>query len=645
MATAHAHEGAEFTDVATSMQLEPADSAKIQGLLERAVNAHKTAQLEEAKQLYIEILAKDVRHAKSLYGLGLIAHQGGSLDVAASMMKRAIAADPNDVAFHRALGAVLRDQKKTDEALAEYEAVLKLAPNDEESHFNLGDIFLEKSDLAEAERRLKRALELRADRSATHEILFVVLWRQRRLDEAQPSFQRALALEWNSAQGLKNIGSRLVKSGATEAAWICFEKALALDPNEADAHNGMGALLQEQGKLDEAEARFLRALACRPEFAQAQCNLGNIALKRKQFAEAKRRYERALAIDAGMAEAHSNLGSILVAEHKFEEGRRSYARALELAPGFNDGLWNRCMLDLLEGKFDSGWKGYEVRRAMERIAPRSLPEPLWRGEPLNGARILLHAEQGQGDTLQFMRYAPLVHAAGGTVILDVKPPVLRLAKQLPGVSDAIASGNPLPACEWQCPLMSLPLALKTSLESIPARVPYLHVPDEARQKAAGVELPQGKLRVGFVWRGNPEYRDDELRSMALSTFAPLFGVDGVQFCSLQIGPAAAQLRDVDAQIVDLTADIADFADTAALIERLDLVISVDTAVAHLTGALARPVWTLLPFAPDWRWLLDREDSPWYPTMRLFRQPSPGNWPEVIARAGEELKKLAAAIQS
>jgi tetratricopeptide (TPR) repeat protein len=622
--------------------VQPAQSARIQELLAQAVNAHKAGRLDEARQRYIEILTIDVRHAMSLYGLGLIAHQAGNLDVAASMMNRAIGADPNDPAVHRAAGAVLRDQKKNGEALAAYAAVLKLAPNDEESHFNLGDIFLEQGKLAEAERHLKRAIEVRGNRSASHEILFVVLWRLGRFDDARASFDRAAALEWNSAQGLKDMGSRLVKQELPEAAWMCFERALALDPKEADAHNGMGALLQEKGQLDEAEASFLRALASRPGLAQAQCNLGNVALKRRHPAEAKRRYEQALAIDPQMAEAYNNLGSILLGEHRFEEARRSYDRALELAPGYKDGVWNRCTLDLLEGRFDSGWRDYEVRRWIGRNRPRSFAEPIWRGEPLNGARILLHHEQGQGDTLQFMRYAPLMQAAGGTVILDVKPSLLRLAQQLPGVSEAVATGDPLPAFQWQCPLMSLPLAFKTSIETIPGQVPYLRAPQEAREKAAQIALREDVLRVGLVWRGNPEYRDDDLRSVPFATFVQLLDIEGVQFYSLQVGPAAAELRGADANVIGLTEGIQDFADTAARMERLDLVVSVDTAVAHLAGALARPVWTLLCHTPDWRWMLDREDSPWYPTMRLFRQPKSGDWASVIGRVRDELAALAVA---
>jgi hypothetical protein len=335
---------------------------------------------------------------------------------------------------------------------------------------------------------------------------------------------------------------------------------------------------------------------------------------------------------------------ILVSQHRFEKAREHYERAIALEGAGGNTRWNRGLLDLLQGKFEAGWQGYDSRILNPKVAPRSFAQPIWRGEPLHGARILLHHEQGMGDTLQFMRYAPLVHAAGGVVILDVKPPVVRLAKQLPDV-EVIATGDPLPAFEWQCPLMSLPRAFNTTLESIPAQVPYLRAPDDARQKAAAIDLPEGILRVGFVSSGNPDFADDRLRSISASTFSPLFRIEGVRFCSLQFGPAAAQLRELNAEIVDLAPHVRDFADTAALIERLDLVISVDTAVAHLAGALAKPVWTLLPFAPDWRWMLDREDSPWYPTMRLFRQPSQGDWAAVIERVGEKLRKLVAAIGS
>jgi hypothetical protein len=245
-----------------------------------------------------------------------------------------------------------------------------------------------------------------------------------------------------------------------------------------------------------------------------------------------------------------------------------------------------------------------------------------------------------GDTLQFLRYVPMVQAAGGTVILDVQRSLLRLAAELPGIAALEATGDPLPPFEWHCPLMSLPAAFGTAIESIPAQVPYLRVPAEAKQSAESLEWPIDGLRVGLVWSGNPLFPEDRLRSIPLSGFEPLLALNGVHFFSLQMGPAASQLAEVGAPAIDLQPAIGDMADTAALIEKLDLVITVDTAVAHLAGALGKPVWVLLPFAPDWRWLMEREDSPWYPTMRLFRQPKFGNWPSVLERVRGELAVLA-----
>lgn len=747
-------------------------SPKIQKLLTRAVDAHKSDNLEDAKQLYIEILGIDVKHAKSLYGLALIAHFRGNLDGAARLLERAVASNPNDFAFHRSQGTLLVDQGKAREAIAAYKNALRLSPNDEQAHYEIAKAYALAGELMEAEGHYKRAIELRPTRGASYEFLSGVLQRQGKFEEAGASSEQALAAAWNDMDALQEMGERLVRAGNTETAarcfartlvfspnkaeahnglgvvradegnleeaeasylralackpaypealcnlgavarkrgktaearqlfegalqlrpdlaeahcnlglllleekdsdsakrhferalevdpksvialqhlgnlWFqngdpqaakkCFEKAIALAPDQAEGHNGMGAVLQEEGNLDEAEASYRRALACKPNFAPAYCNLGNIAKKRGALAEAMQHYEHALALDHGLAEAHSNRGLILVSERRLEEARAQYERAIALEGATGNTRWNRCLLDLLEGNLEAGWQGYETRRSIPKIAPRVFSQPTWRGEPLNGARILLHAEQGLGDTLQFLRYVPMVHAAGGTVILDVKPPIVRLAKQLPGVAEVIASGDPLPEFEWQCPLMSLPVAFKTTLESIHAETLYLRVPEEARLAAEQVQLANGVLRVGLVWSGNPEFPEDRLRSMHLSAFAPVMQIENARFFSLQFGPAAPQVEAYRDRVVDLTPSIKDFADTAALLTRMDLLISVDTAVAHLAGALAKPVWTLLPFASDWRWLLNRDDSPWYPTMRLFRQTRPEDWGPVIERVCAEL---------
>ncbi len=617
------------------------NASKIQDLLTRAVEAHKAGRLDEAKHLYLEILAIDVKHSKSLYGLGLIAQQAGSLEIAARMMERAIAADAKVAAYHCSFAGALRGIGNDDRAVAEYEITLKLDPNHEDAHFNLADILKKKGRLEEAEKHLKRAIELRPDCSESHENLSTVLRRQGRLDEARASYERALAHDPNNVAALQNLGNLLVNSGELAKAIEHFERALALQPHLAQAHNGMGAALHELGRLDDAEASYRKALASKPDYADAYCNLGNLARKRGRSTEAIEHYERALALNPDLSEAHSNLGMALVGERKLEEARRHYDRAVALEPGLGNARWNRSLLDLLEGKFESGWQDYDVRRFRAQTAPRSFAQPIWRGESLKGARILLHAEQGFGDAIQFMRYGPLVSAAGGTVILDVKPGLTRLARQLSEVTELIATGDPLPPFEWQCPLMSLPLAFKTNLATIPAQVPYLRAPEDARQRAAKLTWPESGKRVGLVWSGNPEYAEDRQRSIPLAEFSELFALEGLHFYSLQFGPAAAQIAQIKAPIVDLTPGIQDFADTAALIEQLDLVITVDTAVAHLAGALAKPVWTMLPFAPDWRWMLDREDSPWYPTMRLFRQPKRDDWSSVIERLLDQLTTMTA----
>jgi tetratricopeptide (TPR) repeat protein len=619
---------------------QPADSREIRNLLTKAIGAHKAGQLEEAKQFYLEVLAINVKHAKSLYGIGLIAHETGNLDAAARMMQRAIAVDPKEAEYRASLGAVLREQRKLDEALTEYNTALALRQDDEETHFNVAEIYREQGRLTEAEHHYKRALAISPDFSETHQNLGIVLRRLGRLEEAIACFERALALNPSNVAVLHNLGNVLLNGGNLEGAKACFERALALKPDLAEAHNGLGVVLLDQGALDAAETCYLKALKCKTDYAEAECNLGNLARRRGQLEDAKLRYERALALNPNLAEAHSNLGMIAQNQGKLGEARVHYDRALELEPGSADARWSGCLLDLLEGNFTQGWKEYEIRYTRRQSAPRSFPGPLWRGEPLDGARILLHAEQGLGDTLQFLRYAPLVLAAGGSVLLDVQAPVRRLAEELLGITVVAVSEGDLPSFEWQCPLMGLPLAFGTTLESIPRETPYLTVPQAVLGTAGKLDWPADGLRVGMIWSGNPEHKEDRYRSIALPLLEPLWSVGGVWFFSLQLGAAASQLGDLRVPVIDLQSAIKDFADTAALMTHLDLVITVDTAVAHLAGALARQTWVLLPFAPDWRWLTEREDSPWYPTMRLFRQTRILDWASVIERVRMELEAMA-----
>jgi len=323
---------------------------------------------------------------------------------------------------------------------------------------------------------------------------------------------------------------------------------------------------------------------------------------------------------------------------------RHYERAVELDPTSAGGHYNLGLARLRQGRFAEGWREHEWRWDFRelRLRRRRFTPPQWRGEALHGETILLHAEQGLGDTLQFVRYAPLVAERGGRVVLEAQAPLARLLRNLPGISQTIAFGEPLPEFALHCPLMSLPLVFGTSLETIPGQSAYLHA-DEAEAKAARRRWPGEGLRVGIAWAGNPQQRSDDQRSMPLRALLPLAAVKGISWFSLQKGPAVEQMRGLGAQfpLVDASSASRDLAETAALMATLDLAISVDTSIAHLAGAMGIRLWLVLPRLADWRWMDEREDSPWYPTARLFRQQISGDWRAPVARMLDELQRAAA----
>jgi tetratricopeptide (TPR) repeat protein len=511
--------------------------------------------------------------------------------------------DPGvDAKHHFSLGVAAQKQGRFEVAKIHYQRVLSVCPDLPIVHCNLGVVLQNLGDLAGAVARQNEALRLKPDLAEAHNNLGLAFRQQGRLEDAKTHYRRAFEIK----------------------------------PEFAEAYSNLGVLLREERRLDESAACHLRVLAIRPNSAEALDNLGNTRRDQGMLEESALCHERALVIRPDFVKAHNNLGLTRRKQGRLAEARQCFTRALSLEPESVDVLWNKCLLDLLEGDFVQGWPGYEVRHKREENRPRGFPQPLWRGELLNGAVILLHAEQGMGDSIQFLRYVPLVREAGGIVILDVPSALRRLAETLPGVQRVVTSGDPLPRIAWHCPLMSLPLALGTSAESIPRAVPYLAVPPEAATKACGYPWPVEGMRIGIAWSGNPGSREDQSRSIPLTLFEPLVEVEQARFFSLQLGPAASQTSCAWERIADLHKEIRDFADTAAYIANLDLIITVDTSVAHLAGALGKPTWTLIPFAPDWRWQTQRTDSPWYPTMRLFRQPRPGDWRSAIDEAKSAL---------
>lgn len=462
-----------------------------------------------------------------------------------------------------------------------------------------------------------------------------------RNDAAVELIEIALKIKPNYPEALGNLGNALKNKGQLDEAIAAYRRAIALRPNYPEAWSNLGSALNGKGHHDEAIAAHRRAIALNPNTPVAHYNLGNVLKDKGQLDEAIAAYRQAIRLRANYPDAHFNLGAAMGDKGQLVEAIEEYRRAIALDPNYAEAHWNLALALLARGEFIEGFKEHQWRWDCPGLpGRRNFAQPQWDGFPLEGRTILLHAEQGFGDTLQFIRYAPLVAARGATVIVGSVPELHRLLQRTRGVARWLASGEALPPFDAHCPLMSLPLAMGTTLETIPQSVPYVFADAQAvavwREKLAG---DTDQLKVGLAWAGSPAHANDRNRSLSLAALAPLGQVRGVSFYSLQKGDPAHQAKNPPPglELIDRTEELQDFADTAALIANLDLVISVDSAVAHLAGAMGKPVWTLLPFTTDWRWLLEREDTPWYPSMRLFRQMGRGEWASVIERVVEALR--------
>jgi len=577
--------------------IESAPSSMAVILFSEAVNCHRDGKLNDADRLCRRILELCPRHAESLHLLGAIAYQTSRYDMAVEMIRSAIRIDNRNAPYHSDLGLSLQAQGKLDAAVAQYKRALGLKPDYPEAHYYLGNALRDQGKTAEAAARYEQALKLR------------------------PGYALACS----------SLGSVLRGSGRMDEAVRLYERALSFQPHNAQLHLTLGLTLCAQDKLPEAVEHYERAVALDPTLAEAHYNLGLALYSLDKLDEAVTHYEKALSLRPGMAEAHNNLGITLDARNDPEVAIIHYKQAILFKPDLTEAYYNMAMSQLKSGDFSSGWDNYEWRwhSTKSSLTVRNFSQPQWRGEPLEGARILLHAEQGLGDTIQFLRYVPMVQAAGGAVVLEVQKGMYRLASQL-GV-ETISFGNELPSFDWHCPLLSLPLALGTTLETVPNRVPYLSIPEEALRSASALPWPTQGLRVGLAWAGNQTFLNDRYRyrSIPFPLLSPLFLREDIQLFSLQIGEATAELGTTSRKIFNLAPHVTDMADTAAQMAHLDIVVSVDTAVAHLAGALGVATLTMLPYASDWRWLTGRGISRWYPTMGLFRQPEPGDWKPVV----------------
>jgi tetratricopeptide (TPR) repeat protein len=492
--------------------------------------------------------------------------------------------------------------------------------------------------LADAEPLYRAVLAAAPEDFDALHLVGVLAHQQGRHSEAVALIGAALAQRPEEAVALANRSAALNALGRFAESLADCDRAIAAKPDHVDAYINRALALKELGRPHDALASCDKALRLEPDSADAYNNRGLALFALQRPMDALVSYERALALDPKNAEACNNRGLTLYELGRLDEAPASFDRAVALRPDFAQAQWNRAQALLLAGDFEEGWRAHEWRLAAHPELRRSFAQPLWLGEqPLAGKTILLHAEQGLGDTIQFCRYAPLVAAQGARVLLEVQKPLVELLRDLPGVASVVARGEPLPDFDLHCPLLSLPLAFGARLDTIPAQT-YLRAPAE-RTSVRDARL--GGKRIGLVWSGNAGHRRDRARSIPLYALMPLFDLDAT-FVSLQkeVRAADAAVLQQSKKIVDVSADLHTFTDTAALIAQLDLVIAVDTSVAHLTGALGKPLWLLLPHAPDWRWLTGRGDSPWYPTARLFRQTETRAWGPVVTRVRTALQEMA-----
>ncbi|MCL1466815.1 tetratricopeptide repeat protein [Argonema galeatum] len=497
---------------------------------------------------------------------------------------------------------------KYEQAEKIYLQIIEQHPNHSVAYKNLGNAVFNQGKLEEAIAYYQQGLTLDPDDAITYYHLAIVFQQQEKLEEAIAYYQQFLTLNPNSAAALNNMGQAFQAQGKLEEAIACYQQALTLDPSDALTYNNLGTALQAQGKLEEA-------IAC---------------------------FQQGIVLEPNNAIAHNNLGLRFLKKHDFEKAIASYNRAIEIDPDYVEANWNRALLLLQIGDYKRGFAEYEWRWRREKTPARPFAQPLWDGSTLESGTILLHAEQGFGDTIQFIRYAPLVAQLVGHVIVECHQPLVKLLTTVTAIEKVVARETTLPEFDVQAPLLSLPYILGTTLETLPAQIPYL---SPLEPLSVRLETPPETCRkVGIVWAGNPEHPDDRNRSCSLNHFASLLNTPGAAFYSLQKGPSVAELAQFSCQVPlqDLSSQLHDFADTAAVIDQLDLIVSIDTSVAHLAGALGKPVWLLLSFSHDWRWMSGRDDSPWYPSMRLFRQNRSGDWEDVLRRVTEALLKLTDA---
>ena len=614
----------------------------MQQVFDRAFAAHRDGRLDDAERDYRATLDGNPVHVDALHLLGVLRHQQGQHAEAAELVRRAVKLRPEDAALQLNLGNALKALGKIDDAIEQFRNALTLAPSFPMAHYNLGNAYASVGRHEDAADAFEKSLRLQPADASSHNNLGNALHALGRHTEAIASFQRALELRPGHAGALNNMGMSLNALDRADEAIPCFQAALAAEPRFVAAHFNLANTFDATGRHEKAVASFQAAFALQPNLPPTIFGLGNALAALGRHAQALPYLERAVGLDPQFALAWLSLGTAHQALNAHAAAVRAFDQALRLRPDLASAHMNRALAWLALRDFTRGLPEYEWRLQIT-AQPAIQTLPRWHGEPIEQRTLLVHAEQGFGDTLQFVRFVPLAAQRAARVVLEVQPqllPLLAPAAQAWRVT-LIAQGTPRPAADLQCPLLSLPLALGTTYDTIPDRTPYLSASPAYGRKWRGSLGGHAKRKIGIAWSGR--IQQNETRSMPLAALAPLFALEGIDWIVLQPDLSAEEHAALDthpraAAIHRLGKRIGDFADTAAIIERLDAVVSIDTSIAHLAGALKKPLWLMLPFAADWRWFVGETRSPWYPGVTLLRQPQPGAWGDVVEAVANELRR-------
>ncbi len=594
-------------ELARSMNHRVADTWNLQGIALAWLN-----RSIEAEIAFRHAVKYAPRFAEAHFNLGKALFELHRLPDAVECLLKTLQLSPKNISAIEFLAAIYGQLLQPAKAIECLEHILQIQPNYVPAIVSRSKIQSERGQVLEAETGYRMAIQLDPNSADAYVGLGVLLADHRHYEEACDLFWKAIAIAPKSAQFHSNLGNAQRELGQYGPAEASLKKAIELNPDDVSAHHNLGKLFSDLGNLNLAADHYRRAMRLEPNNANAQVGLGSVCAMQGNFNHAEKCFQHALAIDPKKAQAHFNFS----------------------------------LIHLVRGDLEEGFRGYEYRWQTSCFSPRGLPQPLWNGETAPGKTVLVYCEQGFGDTLQFCRYVQLVKPRVGRIVLEAPRSLLPLLKSCPGVDCLVAAGDELPDFDFQSPLLSLPRVFGTTLQSLPKNVPYLSAAPDRVDKWKKMLGPETGLRIGIAWRGNPCHQFDKDRSIPLAAFAPLAKIDGVTLISLQKGHGSDDVKAIRDQfdLVDfgseLDSDGGAFMDTAALMKNLDLFITVDSAPAHLAGGLGVPVWLALSKVADWRWLLDRQDSPWYPTMRLFRQTTSGDWQHVFGHIADQLRAYA-----